>query len=269
MEIKKPFYDSPFLSFRMFDDLYFVGCNPASVHILDTGKGLVLFDTGFTETLGEVVDAMWRMGLDPKKVIAVFLTHGHIDHVGGAKFFREMSGAKIYLGEQDVPAVTGEKPLIFDWELGMRFTAFFEPDVLVHDGDTFEIGGVKIYAVATPGHTEGAMSYFFPVTKDGKTYLAGLHGGMGINTMSKEYLTDHGLPFSLRDDFIRAMHRLNEEPVEVFLGNHMGHNDTAGRYRMMQQGNALAFVDPAAWVNANHWYIKNLKENMIDKENKE
>ena len=97
--------------------------------------------------------------------------------------------------------------------LGMEFFETFEPDVLIDDGDTIELGNTKIKAVATPGHTPGAMSYFFDVTDGKRIFRAGLHGGMGINTLSKDFLDRYSLPYALRDNFKKSMLRLNEEMV--------------------------------------------------------
>ena len=97
----------------------------------------------------------------------------------------------------------------------------FEPDVLIDDDDVIELGNTRITAVATPGHTPGAMSYFFDVTDGERIFRAGLHGGMGLNTLVREFLDKYNLPYSLREDFKKSMLRLNEENVDIFLGNHM------------------------------------------------
>ena len=259
------YYDAPFIHFKMTDDLYFIGSDPASVHILDTGEGLIVFDTGFTETLGLVIDGMHRLGLDPEDIIAIFLTHGHIDHAGGAKCLRKMSGAPIYINAKDRAAVVGENDLIFDTELGLKFQEYFEPDVLISDGDVFTFKDKTVKCVETAGHTAGATSFFFNVKIGGREYAAGLHGGMGINTLSREYLEKHGLPLSLRDGFAESMKRLNCEKVDVFLGNHMAHNDTRGRYERLKGGDAYAFVDTKAWYEANEFYIRNFEDNIIAK----
>ena len=36
---------------NIFGNLYFVGTKPASVHIVDTGEGLIMFDTGYQQSL--------------------------------------------------------------------------------------------------------------------------------------------------------------------------------------------------------------------------
>lgn len=240
-------YDRQFPAFKVLGNLYSVGNIAGSVHILDTGNGLVLFDTGYIETLGYVIDRMWRFGFDPKNIIAIFLTHGHVDHIGGAKKLREMSGAKIYLSKEDRAAAAGENDLLFDKELGLKFTEHFEPDVLLSDGDVFEFNGTSVRCVATPGHTAGAMSFFFDVDEGNVKYKAAIHGGAGILSMSKDYLTNKNLPFSLRDDFVNAMNRLKNESVDIYIGNHLEQNNTAQKYDKLINGDKFAFVNPNEW----------------------
>lgn len=111
------------------------------------------------------------------------------------------------------------------------------------------------------------MSFFFNVSDSTESFRAGLHGGMGINTMSREYLDKYGLPHSLRDDFVRAMNRLNEEKVDISLGNHMQHNHTAEKAEQVRAGSKYAFVNSDEWRKYNLWCIDNLKA-MMERENK-
>jgi hypothetical protein len=109
-----------------------------------------------------------------------------------------------------------------------------------------------------PGHCS--------IFSDGeREYIAGLHGGMGINTLSREFLDAYALPYTLRDEFVRSMLRLNEERVEIFLGNHMQHNHTEEKARRVREGDRLAFVDPGEWQPYNLWCIENLRS-MMEKE---
>ena len=245
--------------FRMWGNLYFVGTEPASIHIIDTGEGLIMLDTGYQQSLYLVIHNMHLLGLKPENIKYIMLTHGHIDHMGGARSIKELTGAKIVLGREDKEYATGEKDLSFAKELGMEFSETFEPDVLVDDGDVIELGNTRITAVATPGHTPGAMSYFFDVYDGERVMRAGLHGGMGINTLSDEFLTRYNLPFSLREDFRNSMKRLKEERVDIFLGNHMQHNDTLGKLKRLKNGEADAFINQNEWAPYNEWCIENMK----------
>ncbi len=253
---------------NILGNLYFVGTKPASVHIIDTSDGLIMLDTGYQQSLYIVIDNIYRTGLSPHDIKYILLTHGHIDHFGAAKALREFTGAKIALGKEDRDYANGKLDLSYAKELGMEFNETFEPDILLSDGDEISLGNTTVRAVATPGHTPGAMSYFFDV-RDGKnSFRAGLHGGMGINTLCREFLDKYHLPYTLRDDFKKSMLRLNEEDVDIFLGNHMQHNNTEEKATRVKNGEAYAFVDPDEWKEYNIWCIENL-ENMIERENQD
>ena len=249
---------------KIFGNLYFVGTIPASTHIIDTGVGLIMLDAGYLESSAEVISNMERMGLRACDLKYILLTHGHIDHAGAARYFREMSGAKIAIGAPDREYVNGENDLTYAREFEMEFD-FFEPDILLSDGDEITLGNTTVRAVATPGHTPGAMSYFFSVSDGESTYTAGLHGGMGINTLTREYLDKYALPYSLREDFCRSMLRLAKENVDIFLGNHMQHNKTAEKADKVRGGDRLAFVNPDEWSPYCLWCIEHL-DDMIKKE---
>ncbi len=234
---------------RVFGPLYFSGTDRASTHILDTGDGLIIFDSGMPADVPDLLADMKALGLDPADIRRIFMTHGHIDHMGGTKQLVALTGAKTYLGEPDFDAATGARPLTFAEELGYTWDQAFTPDVAIRPDDRFRFGQTEIVCRATPGHTAGAMSFFFDVTdpETGRTFRAGLHGGAGVNSLTREYLTKQGLPFSLRDDFRASMTRLASEPVDIFLGNHMAHNRTVEKISRLRDGETLAFVDPTEW----------------------
>lgn len=245
-----------------------MGTVPASSHIIDTGDGLIILDTGYQQALYNVIDNIYSAGLNPHDIKYILLTHGHIDHFGSAKALSELSGAKIALGKADREYANGALDLSFAKELGMTFEETFEPDILLCDGDTITLGNTTVTAVATPGHTPGAMSYFFDVHDGEKTFRAGLHGGMGTNTLTKDFLDEYSLPYSLRDDYKKSMQRLCKEKVDIFLGNHMQHNNTEEKAKRVENGDKYAFVDPEKWVKYNEWCIQHL-EGLIEREKTE
>ena len=261
-------WEGAFEPLKIFGNLYFVGSVPASVHIVDTGDGLVMLDCGYMHELYLTVDNMYRVGLDPHDLKYILLTHGHIDHFGAARALKELTGAKLVIGEKDAPVARGDNDLSYAKELNMEFCETFEPDILLRDGDTVSCDNTVFTAAATPGHTAGAMSYFFNVTDGTETFRAGLHGGMGTNTLTREYLTRYGLPFSLRDDYIASMKRLAGEKVDIFLGNHMQHNRTQEKAQRVASGDAHAFVVPGEWEAYCAWCLTYLQE-LLEREAKQ
>ncbi len=240
-------WDARMAPFRVLGNLYFVGTKPASSHLIDTGEGLILLDSGFPETLYLTLQSIYELGFDPKNIRYILHSHGHIDHIGGTRALVELFGCKTILGRQDADYVTGARDLTFAKELGLQFSCPFTPDILLEDGDVFSLGNTAIRCVHTPGHTEGTFSFFWDIQDRGQTFRAGTHGGTGRNSMTREFLQAHGLPLSLREDFRNGLARLRREPVDVFIPNHQNQRNTSVLAEKLRQGQWDAFVDPDAW----------------------
>lgn len=244
--------------FRIWGNLYFVGTEPASTHIIDTGDGLIMLDSGYQHSLYLVLHNMHSLGLNPMDIKYIVHTHGHVDHCGATKALVELTGAKTFLGLPDRDYVNGTLDLSWAKELDVPLETF-EPDVLLQDGDTITLGNTTIKAVATPGHTPGAMSLVFDVYNGDRTLTAALHGGAGLNTMAKAFLDSYGLPLSYRDDYLASMERIKTLHVDIYLGNHAYQNQTKEKYQQLLAGNEDAFVDPTGWAT----YAENCKQGLL------
>ena len=87
--------------FQIADGLYFVGTYQSSSHMIDTGDGLILIDTGYANTADMVLSSVRALGFDPKGIKYIIHTHHHGDHVDAtpAKVFTldEMQEAHRFL----------------------------------------------------------------------------------------------------------------------------------------------------------------------------
>lgn len=128
------------------------------------------------------------------------------------------------------------------------FLDLFEPDVMLQDGDIIRLGSTKIRAVSTPGHTMGVFSYFMELTENGETHLAGLYGGIGLNTLCRDSVEKSGTGY-LRDYYLASLEKVRTEPVDIVLGNHTAQNKTLEKYELLQKnpGNN-PFINPKEWV---------------------
>ena len=53
-----PPWEGSFPAVKIFGNLYFVGTKPASTHIIDTGEGLIMLDSGYQHSLYNVIDGI-------------------------------------------------------------------------------------------------------------------------------------------------------------------------------------------------------------------
>ena len=132
----------------------------ANIFFYRKGNTTIMIDAGYNyDRLAEKMD--W-LGIDPQSIRHILITHQDTDHVGAVEadspgLFRS---AKLYIGEIENRYLTGEvrrKVIYHLYKLPQ--VAINNEKVLLHDGETFEIDGIKIECFLVPGHTWGHMVY--------------------------------------------------------------------------------------------------------------
>ena len=118
-----------------------------------TGKAAVV-DPGFVSE--ELEQAVQQVGVE--NVEAILLTHGHYDHIMGVPMIKEMTGAKIYIHQEDA-AFTSNSDLNLSRMIAARQCVPFTADVILQEGDTLMVGEVPVKLINTPGHTRGSSCY--------------------------------------------------------------------------------------------------------------
>ena len=215
----------------MIGNLYFVGTKEASSHLLVTDGGLILIDTGYAETAEVIAESVEELGFDIRDTKIIIHSHGHIDHTGGThEILRLAPNAKTYLSSKDLKYITG-----------------FTPDFDIIDGDIISLGNTKIRCAFTPGHTEGACSFFFDVCEGGVSYRAAMFGGAGTNQLKKAFMNSRGVSYLMRGEFFKSVERLLDEKVDVMVGNHTWHNHTLEKYEKMIGAEKNPFIAPNEW----------------------
>lgn len=241
-------YDiSDIAPFRMIGNLYFVGSRAVSIHLIDTGEGLIMIDTGYPYMRQRTLENIRALGFDPTDIRIILHSHGHYDHIGSTVEFKRISGAKTYISRIDEDIVSGKLNLSWADELGYDRLPPFNCDVLIDDGDVISLGETRIKCVLAPGHTNGTLAIFANISDGEKRYTAAMHGGVGMNSMSREFLSKHGLDLSIRDVFREGLHRLADERIDIVMGNHPDQNDTEGKLKRLLSGDRLACVDTEEW----------------------
>ena len=121
------------------------------VLVKDGETNAVAIDIGGDEKQIEMAEK--KYGFEIK---AVLLTHGHFDHIGGVKYFKDR-GAKVYISKKEEPFLTDER-LNLASTLGYNVNKFNADHTFV-DGDVISLYGIDFKVVETPGHTEGSVCF--------------------------------------------------------------------------------------------------------------
>lgn len=232
--------------FRVAGDVYFVGTIPASTHIIDTGDGLILIDSGYPQSLYLVIANMAELGFSYKDIKYIVHSHGHYDHLGATKALKELTGAKTCIGAPDADFANGKLDLTWAREIGTEYYEQFEPDILLNDGDIIKLGNTSIRCISTPGHTPGTMSFFFETKENGKTFTCAMFGGMGTNSMMLDWLEKNGLSDSCRLDFIHSLKKVRNIPVDIHIGNHFWISGYSEKLKKLGQSEN-PFIDATEW----------------------
>lgn len=193
---------------RMFDNLYFIGTKIHSAWAYKGSDGIIIIDTLYNYAVeDEMIDGLKKLGLDPRQVKYVIISHAHGDHDEGARLFQERYGAHVVMGGPDwdaldkVADIPGGKP---------------KRDIVGSDGQVIRLGDISVTLVATPGHTPGTLSSIFTVKDHGKPVTIAYSGGTAIFAI---YKNAEGL-----DTYIQSQHHMAEQAAAagatVLMTNH-------------------------------------------------
>ena len=140
---------------------YMVGMVQTNVYYLHReGEGdTIVFDPA--DYGKEINDELTKQGLTIK---AIFLTHGHFDHILGVKALREASSAPVY-------ASAYEREFMNDSALNgssdVRRPCTVTADHYLIDGESVTEAGITLKMIYTPGHTEGSCCYYIEAEQSG------------------------------------------------------------------------------------------------------
>ena len=158
---------------KVFDNLYFLGDKEDySAWAVTTSAGIIVIDALWDYSVeDQIVGGLRKLGFDPATIKYVVVSHGHVDHAGGAKLLQERFGARVIMSalEWDTLAQNSEP-----WPKPKK-------DLAATDGQRLTLGDTTLTLYVTPGHTPGTLSTLIPVKDGGKSHLAAAWGGTAFN----------------------------------------------------------------------------------------
>jgi hydroxyacylglutathione hydrolase len=106
-----------------------------------------------------IPDILMRLAKHRLTLKQIVVTHGHIDHVGGALQLKEITGAPILLNQGDMPLLK-MMDVQAGW-LGLPTPQVAPPDTSAEEGMVVGIANHAAQVIHTPGHTPGSICLHF------------------------------------------------------------------------------------------------------------
>ncbi|UCF16513.1 MAG: MBL fold metallo-hydrolase [Phycisphaerales bacterium] len=128
--------------------------NSYVLRLNDASRDCLIIDTGLNAD--RLIDFLTERKLNP---VAIVLTHGHVDHIGGLVAMRgKFHAVKVYIHKLDAEMLTEPRSNLSGMT-GMPFRT--EPeDFTLAENDVVERAGIELLVFHTPGHTPGGICLY-------------------------------------------------------------------------------------------------------------
>src|SRR5580698_4380636 len=221
-----------FPAFKIAGNLYYVGTADLAVYLIDTPQGNILINTDFKQDVPAIKKSIGQLGFKYSDIKILLISHAHGDHDEATALVAKETGAKLMVMDADVPQEES--------------TASGRPgahvDRVLHDGDTVELGGSKLVAHLTPGHTKGCTTWTMQVRDGARTLNAVIVGSPNVNP-GYILVGNKNYP-GIADDYVKTFATLKSLPCDLFLGAHGAYFGMSAKYEKLKAGAANPFIDP-------------------------
>ena len=237
-------WNDPAVPRHIHGNTWYVGTCGISAILVTSPQGHVLID-GATEKAAPMIERnIAALGFKLKDVRYLLNSHEHHDHAGGIARLQRDSGATVIAR---APAATVLEQGKSDRSDPQFLTLGPLPPVArvrrIADGDTLQLGSIKLQAHATPGHTPGGTSWTWQSCQSGRCLdIAYVDSLTAISDEVYRY-SDEATHPGVLDAFRKTLVTVAELPCDILLTPHPGASDLWAR--MGPQATA-SLVDPAA-----------------------
>jgi hydroxyacylglutathione hydrolase len=141
--------------------------NDCNVYAVRCGTRYFLIDTGVGLGTDRILSELESDKIQPAQVEGILLTHGHLDHSGGACLLHEALAAPVFSSRQTADAIERADEQAISLAAA-KSAGIYGPKVrlsacpverVLHDRDRFDAGDCRITAIYTPGHSHDMMNY--------------------------------------------------------------------------------------------------------------
>lgn len=220
-------FNKPAPPVRIHANTYLVGsCGISSILIVGD-QGDILIDGGTEEDADLIADNIRALGYRPEDIRFILTSHEHYDHVGGIAKLQRLSGATVVTSAAAAKVISSGSPAADDPQFGtLKTFPPAQPGRIVRDGDEVRLGNLMVTAIATPGHTAGAMSWRW-ISCDGGVCRTIVYADSLTPVSAPNYrFSDHPAVVAA---FRASLAKIAASPCEILLTPHPDASDLPHR----------------------------------------
>jgi len=235
----------PFPGHRVIANLYAVGTYDLAVFLITSDEGHILINTGLEDSTALIQDNVESVGYRLEDVKILLTMQSHWDHTAALAEIKELTGAEMWATADDARVL--EDGGFSDPHFGGQES--FRPvsvDKIINDGETIELGDIRLLVHEHPGHTEGSSSYSMRVREGGRDYDVAIANMSTINA-GKKLVVDPTYP-GVANDFAETFRRQKAMDVDVWVAAHGGQYGLHRKYTPGQAYSPDTFVDPEGFA---------------------
>ncbi len=234
-------WSRPYEPFRIVGNLYYVGTYDLGCYFITTSEGNILVNTGLSASAPLIKHNIEKLGFKFSDIKMLLITHAHYDHVGALAEIKKLTGATLWVNENDFTVLADGG--MSDYAMGIygRTFAPVKADRLLHDHDTISLGNMHLVMLAHPGHTKGACSYLFDVKDDCRTYRV-LIANMPSIIIDKKFSEIKGYP-NIANDYAYTLSHMKKLSFDIWVASHASQFNLHDKHHPGDAYNPDAFID--------------------------
>ena len=240
-------WTTPFPGHRVVSNLYAVGTYGLGVFLITSDEGHILINTGLEDSTPLIRENIQSVGYRLEDVKILLTMQSHWDHTAALAEIKEITGAEMWATAGDARVL--EDGGLSDPQFGGQERFMFravEVDKIITDGETIELGDIRLQVHEHPGHTEGSSSYSMRIREDGRDFDVVI-ANMGWINGGKKLVVEPTYP-GVANDFAETFTRQKAMDVDVWVAAHGSQYAQHNKYTTGQAYSPDTFADPEGFL---------------------
>jgi metallo-beta-lactamase class B len=216
-------WNTPTMPQRIFGNSWYVGSCGISAILITSPEGHILIDSGTEQAAPQVARNIEALGFKLTDVRMLLMSHEHHDHVGGAAYLQQVTGAALYARiPADLVMRVGKNSRSDPQFLELSAMPEVNHVITLEPNYTISLGSLQLQAWATPGHTPGSTSWTWTSCEQQQCYqMAYIDSLTAISDPHYRYSDDSSHPGYLAS-FRQSLQQISQLSCDILLTPHPG-----------------------------------------------